>query len=310
MDAVVVGIDVSKDRLDIHVLPSGDAFFEANDAAGVEKLAGRLAELSAVVVALEATGGFETLAAASLSAAGFPVVVVNPVQVRSFADAMGRRAKTDTIDAEVIARFATAAGVKPKPLADEQTRLFGDLVARRRQIMAMIVAEEARLGRAANRQLKKSISRLLTALRRELKSVDADLDGQIRISPAWRIKEDLLSSVPGVAKAISRTLIAELPELGSLDRRQIASLAGLAPFTRQSGKWRGKSFIGGGRASVRAALFMGAMVASKHNPVLKAFCDKLVAQGKPKKLALIATARKLLTILNAIIRDQRPWQIA
>jgi len=311
MDMIaVVGIDVSKDRLDVHVVPSEEAFFVANDAAGVEKLAGRLTELSAALVALEATGGFETLAAAQLAAAGLPVAVVNPAQVRSYADALGNRAKTDPIDAAVIARFAAASRIEAKPLPDKQTRLLADLVARRRQIIAMIVAEEARLKRAANRQLKKSIARLLTALRRELKSLDEGLDGQVRASPVWRIKEDLLSSVPGVGKAIARTLIAELPELGTLDRRQIASLAGLAPFTRQSGKWRGRSFIGGGRASVRAALFMGALVASRHNPVLKAFRDKLVAQGKPKIVAIIATARKLLTILNAIIRDQRPWQIA
>jgi transposase len=311
MDAdVVVGIDVSKDRLDVHVLPSGAVLLAANDAAGVEHLVARLLELGPKIVALEATGGFETLAAVALSAAGLPVAVVNPAQVRSFADALGKRAKTDPIDAAVIARFAATTGVKARPIADEQSRLFADLVARRRQITAMIVAEEARLKRAANRQLKKSIARLLTALRRELHSIDADLDGQIRTSPAWRMKEDLLSSVPGVAKGISRVLIAELPELGSLDRRQIASLVGLAPFTRQSGKWRGKSFISGGRASVRAALFMGALVASRHNPVLKAFRDKLVAQGKPKIVAIIATARKLLTILNAIIRDQKPWQTA
>ena len=311
MDAdVVVGIDVSKERLDVHVLPCGEALVVANDAGGVEKLSGRLLELGPKIVALEATGGFETAAAAALSAAGLPVAVVNPAQVRSFANALGKRAKTDPVDAQVIARFAAKTEVKAKPLPDEQTRLFADLVARRRQITAMIVAEEARRERAANRQLKKSIARLLTALRRELKSIDGDLDGQIRASPAWRAKEDLLSSVPGVAKRISRVLIAELPELGSLDRRQIASLAGLAPFTRQSGKWRGKSFISGGRASVRAALFMGALVASQHNPVLKPFRDKLVALGKPKIVAIIATARKLLTILNAIIRDQRPWQSA
>lgn len=310
MDAPVVGIDVSMDRLDVHVLPSGEAFFVANDAIGVETLAGRLAGLGATVVALEATGGFEMFAASALSASGLPVVVVNPAQVRSFADALGKRAKTDTIDAAVIARFAVASGVKARPLADEQTRLLGDLVTRRRQIMAMIVAEEARLKRAANRQLKKSISRLLVALRRELETLDEDLDSQVRASPLWRIKENLLASVPGIGKGIARTLIAELPELGSLTARQIASLAGLAPFTRQSGKWRGKSFISGGRASVRAALFMGALVASRHNPVLKAFRDKLVAKGKPKIVAIIATARKLLTILNAIIRDQKPWQNA
>lgn len=308
MDAIVVGIDVSKDRLDVCVTPSGEAMAEANDAAGVEKLALRLAGLTPALVALEATGGYETLAAAALSAAGLAVAVVNPAQVRSFADALGKRAKTDPIDAEVIARFAAASGVRPKPLPDEQSRLLADLVTRRRQIMAMIVAEEARLKRAANRQLKKSIGRLLAALRRELETLDADLDKQIRSSPAWRIKEQLLSSVPGVGKGISRTLIAELPEIGSLDRRQIASLAGLAPFTRQSGKWRGKSFISGGRASVRAALFMGALVASRHNPVLKAFRDKLVAQGKPRIVAIVATARKLLTILNAIIRENQPWR--
>jgi transposase len=310
MDAIVVGIDVSKDRLDVHVVPSGEAFFVINDNAGVDVLADRLAGLGAAVVALEATGGFERLAASTLSATGLPVVVVNPAQVRSFADALGKRAKTDPIDAAVIARFAAASGIKPKPLADEQTRLFADLVARRRQITAMIVAEEARLKRAANRQLKKSIARLLTALRRELDSLDGELDSQIRASPSWRIKQNLLSSVPGVGKGIARTLIADLPELGSLTAKQIASLAGLAPFTRQSGKWRGKSFISGGRANVRAALFMGALVASRHNPILKAFRDTLVAKGKPKILAIVATARKLLTILNAIIRDQKPWQDA
>lgn len=310
MDAVIVGIDVSKDRLDVHVLPSGEAFGVANDAAGVEALVGRLAALEPALVALEASGGMEIVAVAQLAAAGLAVAVVNPAQVRSFADALGKRAKTDPIDAGVIARFAAAAGVKARPLADAQTRLFADLVARRRQITAMIVAEEARLKRAGERQLKKSITRLLAALRRELEVLDAELDGQVRASPAWRIKQDLLASVPGVGKGIARTLIAELPELGSLDRRQIASLAGLAPFTRQSGKWRGKSFIAGGRSSVRAALFMGALVASRHNPVLKAFRDKLVAAGKPRIVAIVATARKLLTILNAIIRDQKPWQSA
>lgn len=310
MDAIVVGIDVSKDRLDVCVEPAGEAFFVANDAAGAEALAGRLAGLGASVVALEATGGYEMLAASTLAGAGLPVAVVNPAQVRCFAEALGQRAKTDPIDAAVIARFVVAGGIKARPLADEATRLFADLVARRRQIGGMIVAEEARLKRAASRQLKKSITRLLTALRRELDSLDADLDGHVRNSPLWRMKEKLLSSVPGVGKGIARTLIAALPELGSLDRRQIAALVGLAPFTRQSGKWRGRSFIGGGRANVRAALFMGALVASRHNPVLKAFRDKLVAQGKPKIVAIIATARKLLTILNAIIRDQKPWQNA
>lgn len=310
MDAIVVGIDVSKDRLDVHVLPAGEAFAVSNDAEGVEGLAARLGALGPNLVALEATGGFEILAAARLAAAGISVAVVNPAQVRSFASGLGQRAKTDAIDAAVIARFAAATGIEARALPDAQTRLLADLVTRRRQITAMIVAEEARLKRALNRPLKKSIARLLVALRRELASIDADLDSQVRRSPAWRIKQDLLSSVPGVGKGIARILIAELPELGSLDHKQIAALAGLAPFTRQSGKWRGKSFISGGRASVRTALFMGALVASRHNPVLKTFRDRLVAGGKPKIVAIIATARKLLTILNAIIRDQKPWQIA
>lgn len=310
MDAVVVGIDLSKDRLDVHVAPEGVAFFVANDAAGIDELASRLCGARVDLVALEATGGFERLAAAALSAAGLPVAIVNPAQVRFFADALGKRAKTDPIDAAVIARFAAASGAKARPLPDAQGRLLADLVARRRQIMTMLVAEEARLKRAAERELRKSIIRLVAALRRELDSIDESLDAQIRKSPLWRIKEDLLVSVPGIGKRIARTLIADLPELGSLSGKEIASLAGLAPFTRQSGTWRGKSFIGGGRTSVRAALFMGALVAARRNPVLKAFRDRLVMAGKPKMVAIIAVARKLLTILNAIIRDQKPWQSA
>jgi transposase len=236
-------------------------------------------------------------------------VVVNPAQVRAFAKAIGQRAKTDPIDAGVIAHFAEATRPQIRPLPDAETRLLADLVARRRQIIEMIGAESQRLKRAPER-LSKSIARLLKALQKELTSVDGDIDDAVRGSPAWREKEDLLTSVPGIGKTIARTLIAQLPELGRLDRKQIAALAGLAPFTRQSGAWRGKSFIGGGRVAVRAALFMGAMVARRHNPVLKAFFDRLVAAGKPRMVALIAVARKLLTILNAVLRDQKPWQIA
>lgn len=310
MDAVVVGIDVSKDRLDVHVAPQGVAFAVANDAAGLDELARRLSGLAVRLVALEATGGFERLAAAALSAAGLPVAIVNPAQVRSFADALGKRAKTDPIDAGVIAHFAATSGARPRPLPDAQARLLADLVARRRQIVTMLVAEEARLKRAGERDLKKSINRLIAALRRELGSLDEALDARIRTSPMWRAKEDLLVSVPGIGKRIARTLIADLPELGSLSGKEIASLAGLAPFTRQSGTWRGKSLICGGRTSVRASLFIAALVAARYNPDLKAFFDRLVQAGKPKMVALIAVARKLLTILNAIIRDQKPWQTA
>lgn len=312
MDAacVVVGIDVSKERLDVHVLPLAERFSLANDDAGVTALCTRLGQLQPARVALEATGGLETLAVAALSAAGLPVVVVNPAQVRAFAGALGRRAKTDALDAAVIAAFVAATRPELRSLPDAEARALADLVARRRQIVQMIVAEQNRARTATARETRSSIRRLLVALRRELDSIDADLDDHIRKSPLWRVNERLLTSMTGVGPTTARTLIAELPELGQLDRRQIAALAGLAPFTRQSGQWRGKSFIGGGRARVRAALFMAALVAARHNPVLKAFRDRLVAAGKPKIVAIVATMRKLLTILNAMIREQKPWQQA
>jgi transposase len=310
METIVVGIDVSKARLDVAVHPRGDVFVVDRNAAGLEELAGRLLPLSPHVVALEATGGFETIAAASLASAGLPVVVVNPAQIRAFAAAIGQRAKTDPIDAAVIARFAEATKPVVRPLPDEATRLLGDLVARRRQIVEMMAAEGQRERRATDKRLKKSIARLRKALEKELVELDSEIDDSMRGSSMWREKEDLLVSVPGVGPTIARTLIAELPELGTLSRRQVAALAGLAPFTRQSGQWRGRSFIAGGRTTVRTVLFMGAMVAKRHNPILKAFFDRLVAAGKPKMVALIAVARKLLTMLNAILRDRRPWQTA
>lgn len=305
----VVGIDVSKDRLDVAVRPSGEAFAVLRKAAGLDDLVQRLAVLQPHIVALEATGGFETVVTATLAAAGLPVAVVNPAQVRAFAKALGQRAKTDPIDAAVIAHFAETTRPEPRPLPSAETQALSDLVQRRRQIIEMIGAERQRMKRA-NRPLAKRIGRLVAVLEKELNEVDTDIDGAVRSSPAWREMEDLLQSVPGVGPVISRTLIAELPELGKLDRKQIAALAGLAPFTRQSGQWKGRSFIGGGRTSVRTALFMGALNSVRRNQVLKAFFDRLVAAGKPKMAALIAVARKLLTILNAILRDRKPWQTA
>ncbi|MGO8068612.1 IS110 family transposase [Rhizobium leguminosarum] len=307
---IVVGIDVSKERLDVAILPQGEVFAVGNDHAGIDELVERLKGIGVDAIALEATGGFEMLAVAGLSSAGLTVLVVNPAQVRAYAHAIGRRAKTDPIDAAVIAAFVLATKPEIRPLRDAETQALSELVARRRQIVQMVVAEENRLRMALAKQAQKSIKRLLKALRRELESLDADLDSHIRKSPVWRVREALLTSVPGVGATTARTLLAELPELGSLDRRQIASLAGLAPWTRQSGKWKGKSFIGGGRGKVRAVLFMAALVASRYNPDLKAFRDRLVAAGKPKIVATVATMRKLLTILNAIIRDGRPWQTA
>jgi transposase len=310
MEAIVVGIDVSKDRLDVHVRPIGEAFAVARNAEGLDVLVDRLRAHRPAAVAVEATGGFETVVAASLGAAGYPVVVVNPAQVRAFAQALGKRAKTDPIDAAVIAHFVEATKPEIRVLPDEETRIFAELVTRRRQIIQMMGAERQRARLIKSSRSKKSIARLIKALEKELNAVDEDIDDSVRGSPAWRETEDLLKSVPGVGETIARTLIAELPELGRLTRRQIASLAGLAPYTRQSGRWRGKSFIGGGRSSVRAVLFMGAMVAGKHNPVLKAFRQRLIDAGKPKMVAAVAVTRRLLTILNAIARDRTPWQNA
>jgi transposase len=308
MDAIYIGIDVSKDRLDVAAYPKGEGFAIARNGAGIDELIERLKAISPCLIAIEATGGFERIVAAGLAGAELPVVVVNPAQVRSFADALGKRAKTDPIDAKVIAHFAGTTKPPLRPLPDDMTRLLADLVARRRQIVDMIAAESQRARRASNPRLKKSIARLHKALVKELSELDDDIGNHVRGTPAWAEKEDLLASVPGIGPVIASSLIAELPELGTLDRRQIAALAGLAPWTRQSGQWRGKSFIGGGRASVRSVLFMGAMVAARRNPQLKLFRDKLVAAGKPKLVAIIAVARKLLTILNAILRDKTPWQ--
>jgi len=309
MGTIVVGIDVSKDRLDVHVHPAGTMLSCSRDAAGIEDLIGELERLGAQLIAVEATGGFETVVVASLAAAGHPVVVVNPAQVRAFARAIGQRAKTDPIDAAVIAHFAAATKPPVRPLPDATTQALADLVARRRQIIQMIVAEGQREKRASPRA-RKSIARLRKTLQSELSDLNDDIGETVRGSPVWREKEDLLASVPGVGPVTARTMLAEMPELGSLDRRQIAALAGLAPFTRQSGKWRGKSFIGGGRASVRAVLFMAAMTAMRRNPALRAFHQRLRSAGKPKMVALIAVARKLLTILNAILRDKTKWQTA
>lgn len=309
MDATYVGIDVSKDRLDVHVLPSNLAFAVARDGKGVSELSERLKTLLPTAVAVEATGGFETVVAAGLGSAGLPIVVVNPAQVRAFARALGKRAKTDPIDAAVIAAFLAATRPDVRPLPDEDTRRLADLVARRRQIVEMMTAERQREKRASAKT-RKSIVRLLRALEKELSVLDHDIDDAVRGSSVWREKEDLLKSVPGIGDVTARTMLAELPELGRLDRRQIAALAGLAPWTRQSGQWRGRSFIGGGRPTVRSSLFIAAMVAARHNPMLRLFHQRLIAAGKPKKVAIIAVARKLLTILNAIIRDNRPWQSA
>lgn len=306
---ITVGIDVSKDRLDVHVHPLGERFAVGNDAAGAAALAARLAGLPGLIgVGIEASGRYERLAAATLVDAGLPLSVLNPAQVRSYAGALGQRAKTDPIDARVIAQFMLAVRPEPRSLPDAARAELAALMARRRQLVGMLVAERMRHRQAAPGRIRVSLARVVATLKDELKALDRDLDTTVRGTPAWRTNEDLLASVPGIGKVIGRTLLAELPELGRLGNRPIGALAGLAPHTRQSGKWRGRSFISGGRAVVRRVLFMGALVGIRHNPLLKAFYDRLVAAGKPRMVALIATARKLLTILNAIIREQKPWQ--
>jgi transposase len=309
MEPIYVGIDVSKDRLDVHLHPVGENFHVSRDGAGLTLLVERLRPVAAHLIAVEATGGFESVVVAELASARLPVSRVNPAQVRAFAQALGRRAKTDPLDAATIAHYAAATGIEPRPLPDAETQQLADLIARRRQIIQMMTAERQRQKRASKR-MQKSIARLLKALEKELSSLELDLDDSIGNQPAWQAKEELLTSVPGVGKTLARTLLAELPELGNLPRRPIAALVGVAPWTRQSGKWRGKAFIGGGRASVRAVLYMAAISAAKHNPGLARFYQRLRAAGKPPKLAIIAVARKLLTILNAIIRENRPWQSA
>jgi transposase len=310
MEQVFVGIDVAKDRLDVHVRPSGEAFAVARDGEGVARLTERLAALTPALVVSEATGGFEQVVAGSLAASGLPIVVVNPRQIRDFARALGKLAKTDRIDAEIIALFAERVRPALRALPDAQARVLGELIARRRQLIEMMTAEANRARQVETRRVKKRIDRHRDVLQAELSEIEAELDETIRGTPIWRDKDDLLQSVPGVGDALARTLIADLPELGQLDRKKIAALVGVAPFNRDSGTLRGKRTVWGGRAAIRATLYMAALVASRRNPVIAAFYKRLLATGKAKKLALTACMRKLLTILNAIIRDQKPWQNA
>jgi transposase len=305
-----VGIDVAKERLDVHVRPSGQAFSVNRDDEGVARLVERWTNDRPALIVLEATGGFETIVAAGLAAAGLPVAVVNPRQIRDFARATARLAKTDTIDAAVIAHFAEAVKPMARPVADPQARLLGELMTRRRQLVEMIVAESQRRRLLSTKRPLKSIDRVLALLKAQLNEIDHEIDTSIRGTPAWRETEDLLTSVPSIGSKIARTLIAELPELGTLDRRQAASLVGVAPFNRDSGTWRGRRTIAGGRPVVRAALYMAILVAIRRNLPMANTYHRLRALGKPAKVAIVACMRKLVTILNAILRDKKPWQSA
>ena len=310
MEQIYAGIDVAKDRLDVHVRPSREAFAVTRDGKGLAGLVERLQALSPALIVMEATGGFETVVAGALGGAQLPLAVVNPRQIRDFARAIGRLAKTDALDAEVIALFAECVPVEPRPLPDAQARHLSELVARRRQLIEMMTMERNRRRALTNPRLLKSVDRLLATLQQELTDLDSDLDDTIRGTPAWREMEDLLMSVPGVGDKLARTLIADLPELGRLSRRQIAALVGVAPLNRDSGTMRGRRTTWAGRAKVRATLYMAALVASRRNSVLAPFYQRLLQAGKAKKLALTAVMRKLLTILNAMVRDGTTWQNA
>ena len=304
--AIYVGIDVSKERLEVAVRPSGDSWGVSYNQPGVEELSAELAALVPAVVVLEATGNLEVPAVAALAAAGLPVVVVNPRQVRDFAKATGRLAKTDALDAQVLAHFAEAVRPSQRPLPDAQTQELAALTTRRNRVMTMLVAEKNRLGQATA-EVRPGIQAHITWLEQELDDLDQRLRQAIGRSPVWRERDDLLRSVPGVGEQLSLTLLAHLPELGTLDRKQIAALVGVAPINRDSGRMRGKRSVWGGRARVRAALYMSALVASRHNPVIRDLYQRLLAAGKAKKLALTACMRKLLTILNAMVKNDQRW---
>lgn len=303
---VFVGLDVAKATLDVALRPSGEQWSVPNDEAGAGALVERLRPLHPTLIVCEATGGFERAAIAMLAAAGLPVVVANPRQVRDFARATGQLAKTDRLDADTLALFAERVRPTPRPLPDEAAQLLDALLTRRRQLVEMLVAEKNRLG-FAPRPLHQGIQEHIRWLERQLDDVTKGLADQIERSPVWRAKDDLLQSVPGVGPIVSAVLLAELPELGALSHKQLATLAGVAPLARDSGTLRGKRMVWGGRAGVRTALYLAALCGRRWNPQLRVFYERLIAAGKPKKVALIACARKLLTILNAMLRDSTRW---
>ncbi len=303
-----VGVDVSKDRLDVHVRPSGQVFAVARDSHGLEQLANKLRALAPALIVLEATGGFEVAVAAALVSAQLPLAIVNPRQIRDFARATGRLAKTDALDAQVIALFAERIRPEPRPIADADSQILAELIARRRQVIEMIGMESNRLRQARDLRVQRAIEAMLKTLKAQLAVLDRDTNDTVKGSPAWREADELLTSVPGVGEVTARTLIADLPELGQLDRRRVAALVGVAPINRDSGQMRGRRLIAGGRTEVRNALYMATLSATRWNPVISKHYQALVERGRPKKVALVACMRRLLGILNAIVRTKAPWQ--
>jgi len=305
---VVVGIDVAKAALDVAVRPQGEERHLANDAAGIAEIVGWLRALNPHVIVVEATGGYEAPLVAELGGASLPVAVVNPRHGRDFARATGRLAKTDRLDAQALAHFGQAVRPTPRPLPDEAAQALVALVERRRQVVAMRTAEENRLGATRVALVRARIQAHLAWLEADLGEIDEDLRQRLRASPLWREQDDLLQSVPGIGPIVSLTLLAELPELGRLSHGQIAALVGVAPLNRDSGTLRGRRAVWGGRRAVRAALSMGTLRATRCNPAIQPFYDRLLAAGKAKKVALVACMHKLLTILNAMVKHQAHWQ--
>jgi transposase len=303
---VFVGIDVSKEKLDVAVRPSGELMSFSNDEDGISVMADFIKPFSPLLIVFEATGGLETASVGMLAAKGLPVVVINPRQVRDFAKATGRLAKTDAIDAHVIARFGEAVRPEVRPLKDEETKRLAALITRRRQIVEMITAEKNRLSRTTPWTLK-DIQNHVAWLEKCLKKADKNLNDLLRKSPVWREKSDILQSTPGVGPVLSMTLLSNLPELGALNRKQIAALVGVAPLNRDSGSFRGKRMIWGGRASIRSVLYMSVTCAIRFNPVIKKFYQRLRDAGKLHKVAMTACMRKLLVILNTMIKNRTCW---
>ena len=306
-EAIYAGVDVSKARMDVAVRPADDGWTVSNDDAGIRQLVSRLKTLKPAMVVLEATGGLELPLVAALAVDELPVVVVNPRQVRDFARATGKLAKTDTLDAMVLAHFGEAVRPAVRPLRDAETQALSSLTTRRHQLVTMLVSEKNRLSTAITVAVRSSIEAHIEWLQSELDDLDRDLRQTLRQSPVWREKDNLLRSVPGVGPQVSLTLLAYLPELGTLNRKQIAALVGVAPFNRDSGSLRGRRAVWGGRSRVRAVLYMGALVAARYNPVIRNFYQRLLAAGKPKKLALTACMRKLLVILNSMLKYRSAW---
>lgn len=305
-EQMFVGIDVSKSTLEVRIEPLGESFQVANDDEGVKALCSRVKQLDLRLIVMEATGGLEMRAASELAARGLPLAVVNPRQVRDFAKATGQLAKTDRIDTQVLCGFGRAIGPAVRPIKDELTQQLDDLVTRRRQLVDMRVQETARLHRASKVQAK-SLKAHVAWLDKRIKQIEGDLASCLRNSDAWRVKDDLLQSIPGVGQITSHSVLSRCPEIGKLSRRQIAKLVGIAPLNNDSGKHRGERHIWGGRADVRSVLYMATVSAKRCNPLIKAFAEKLERAGKPYKVLMIACMRKLLTIMNAMIKNNMPW---